>query len=152
MYIYKYLCIYILVYIFVLVCIYMHKLPRWLYNILYIYMKCSKIYSIVYHTKKYLGLFIWFHWDTCFWTVMLEKTLENLLDRKEIKPSNPKGNQPWIFTGKTDAAADQCFDHLSQRADSLEKTLMLGKIEFRRSGWQRMRWLDGIIDSRHEFE
>ena len=77
------------------------------------------------------------------------KTLESLLDCKEIKPVNPRGNQSWIFTGRTDAAAQALIlCHLLQRADSLEKTLMLGKIGGRRRrGWQRTRWLDGITDS-----
>ena len=68
---------------------------------------------------------------------------------KEIKPVNPKGNQSRIFIGRTDAEAEtQYFGHLMQRADSLEKTLMLGKIEGgRRREQQRMRWLDGITDS-----
>ena len=84
----------------------------------------------------------------CFWTVVLEKTLESPLNSKEIKPVNPKENQPWIFIGRTDAEVKlQYFGHLMRRADSLEKTLMLGKIEGRRRGQQRMRWLDGIIDS-----
>ena len=61
--------------------------------------------------------------------------------------SIPKRNQPWIFTGRTDTEAP-IVDHLMQIANSLEKTLMLGKIEGRRKrGWQRTRWLDGIIDS-----
>ena len=78
---------------------------------------------------------------------MLKKTLESPLDSKEIKPVNPKGNQPWILTESTDAEAEY-FDHLIQKANSLEKTLMLGKIEDRRRrGWQRMSWLDGIISS-----
>ena len=66
-----------------------------------------------------------------------------------IKPVNPKGNQPWIFTGRTDAEAElQYFGHLMLRADSLEKILMLGKIEGRRrGGWQTVRWLDNITDS-----
>ena len=65
------------------------------------------------------------------------------------KPVNPKGNQPWIFIGRTDAEAEaQHFGHLMRRAGSLEKTLILGKIEGRRRrGQQRMRWLDGITDS-----
>ena len=59
----------------------------------------------------------------------LEKTFESPLDCKEIKPVNPKENQPWIFTERTDAEAElQYFGHLMQRANSLEKTLMLGKI------------------------
>ena len=70
------------------------------------------------------------------------------LDRKEIKAVNPKGNQPWIFTGRTDAEAEApYFSYLMQRADSLEKILMLGKIEgSRRRGQQMMGWLDGITD------
>ena len=84
-----------------------------------------------------------------FQAMMLEKTFENPLNCKEIKAVNPKGNQSWIFTGRTDAEAEvQCFGHLMQRAASLEKTLMLGKIEGRRrSRWQKIRWLDGITDS-----
>ena len=77
----------------------------------------------------------------------LEKTLESLLDSKEIKPVNPKGNQPWIFIGRTDAEAEAHFGHLMLRVNSLEKTLMLGKAEGRRRrGRQKMRWLDGITD------
>ena len=85
----------------------------------------------------------------CFWTVVLEKTLESPLDCKEIKPVNPKGNQSWIFIGRTDAEAKvPIFGHLMWRASPLKKTLMLGKIEGRkRRGWQRIRWLDGITNS-----
>ena len=90
----------------------------------------------------------WAPKNWCFWTVMLEKTLESPLDCKEIQPVHPKGNQPWIFIGRTDAEVEAFFSHLMWRANSLEKTLMLGKIESRRQrGWQRMRWLDGITDS-----
>ena len=69
------------------------------------------------------------------------------MDSKKIKPVNPKGNQPRILIGRTDAKLKlQYFGHLMQ-TDSFEKTLMLGKIEGRRRrGRQRMRWLDGIID------
>ena len=82
----------------------------------------------------------------CFWTVVLQRTLESPLDSKEIQPIHPKGNQSWIFTGRTDAKAETPI--LWRRADSLEKTLTLGKIEGRRRrGWQRMRWLDGITGS-----
>ena len=82
--------------------------------------------------------------------VVLEKTPESPLDSKDIKPVNPTGNQPWIFSGRTDAEAEApMLNHLMRRADSLEKKmLMLGKIKGRsRRGWQKMRWLDGIIDS-----
>ena len=72
---------------------------------------------------------------------MLEKTLENPLDSKEIKPVNPKGDQSWVFIGKTDAEAESpILGHLMGRTDSLEKTLMLGKIGGRRRrGQERMR-------------
>ena len=78
-----------------------------------------------------------------------EKTLESPLDYKEIHPVHPKGDQSWVFIGGTDVEAKTpILGHLMQRADSFEKTLMLGKIEGRRrSGRQRMRWLDGITDS-----
>ena len=78
---------------------------------------------------------------------MLEKTLENPWDCKEIQPVNPEGNQPSVFFGRT-VVKLQYFDHLMQRPDSLEKTLMLGKIEGRRRrGQQRIRWLDSITDT-----
>ena len=85
----------------------------------------------------------------CFWTVVLEKTLESPLDCKEIKPVHPKGNQSWIFIGRLMLKLKlQYFGHLMRRADSLEKTLMLGKTEGRRRmGRQRMRWLDDITNS-----
>ena len=80
---------------------------------------------------------------------MLEKTLESPLDCKEIQPVHSKGDQPWVFFGRTHAKAEklQYFGHLMRRGDSLEKTLMLGGIGGRRRrGRQRMRWLDGITD------
>ena len=85
----------------------------------------------------------------CFRTVVLEKTLESPLDYKEIQPVNSKGNQSWIFTeGLMLELKLQYFGHLMQRADWLEKTLILGKIQGkRRMGQQRMKWLDGITDS-----
>ena len=81
--------------------------------------------------------------------MVLEKTLESPLDCKEIQPVHSEGDQPWNFFGKNDAEAETpILGHLMQRADSFEKTLMLGKIEGkRRRGQQRMRWLDGITDS-----
>ena len=80
--------------------------------------------------------------------MVLQKTHESPLDSKEIQSFNPKGNESWIFIGRTDPEAElQCFDRLMLRMDSLEKTLILGKIEGgrKRARW-RMRWLDGIID------
>ena len=81
--------------------------------------------------------------------MVLEKTLESSLDCKQIQPVHPKGDQSWVFVGRTDAELKlQYFGHLMQRTDSLEKTLMLGRIEGRRRrGQQRMRWLDGMTDS-----
>ena len=80
---------------------------------------------------------------------MLEKTPESPLDCKEIQPVHPKGDQSWVFIGRTDAEAETpIFSHFMRRVDSLEKTLMLGKIEGRRRrGQQKMRWLDDIMDS-----
>ena len=79
---------------------------------------------------------------------MLEKTLESPLDCKEIQPVHSKGDQSWVFIGRLILKLKlQYFGHLMQRADSFEKTLMLGKIEGRRRGRQRMRWLDGLTDS-----
>ena len=91
----------------------------------------------------------WVLKNWCFWTVVLEKTLENLLDCKEIQPVHRKQNQSWIFIGRTDAEAETpILHHLLQRIDSLEKILILGKIEGRRRiGQLKMRWLDGIMDS-----
>ena len=91
----------------------------------------------------------WVPKNWCFWTVVLEKNPESTSDSKEIKPVHPKGDQSWIFIRRTDALVEvQHFGHLMQRANSLEKTLMLGKIEGRgRRGWQRIWWLDGITNS-----
>ena len=83
--------------------------------------------------------------------VMLKKTLESPLNSKEINPVHPKGNKPeYSLEGLMLKLKLRYFGHLMRRADSLEKTLMLGKIEGnRRRGQQRMRWLDGITDSRN---
>ena len=91
----------------------------------------------------------WVCKNWCFQTVVLEKTLESPLDSKEIQSVNSKGNQPWTFIGRTDAETETpMLGHLMQKADSLEKILMLEKIEGnRRRGRQRMRWLDSIINS-----
>ena len=85
----------------------------------------------------------------CFWTVVLEKTLESPLDCKEIQPVHSKWDQVGCSLERLMLKLKlQYFDHLMWRANSFEKTLMLGKIEDRRRrGWQRMRWLDGITDS-----
>ena len=85
-----------------------------------------------------------------FWPVVLEKTLESPLDCKEIQPVHPKGDQSWIFIGRTDAEAEApiLWPPDAKNLDSFEKTLMLGKIEGgKRRACQRMRWLDGITNS-----
>ena len=81
--------------------------------------------------------------------MVLEKTLESPLDGKEIQPVHPKGDQSWVFMeGLMLKLKLQYFGHLMRRADSFEKTLMVGEIEGRRRrGRQRMRCLDGITDS-----
>ena len=89
----------------------------------------------------------WKNW--CFWTVVLRKTLESSLDCKEIKPVNPKGNQPWVFIGKTDVKGETLILWL---ADA--KSWFIGKDHDAGKDWgqeqreqQRMRWFDGITDS-----
>ena len=86
----------------------------------------------------------WVPNNWCFRSVVLDKTLESTLDYKEIKPVTPYENKPWIFIGRTEAPI---LDHLMQRANSVENTLTLERIEGRRRGWQRMRWLDRITNS-----
>ena len=84
-----------------------------------------------------------------YWTVVLEKTIDNPFNSKEIKSVNPKeiNSECWL-EGLMLKLKLQYFGYLMRRTDSLEKTLMLGKTEGRRrKGWQRMRWLDGITDS-----
>ena len=92
----------------------------------------------------------WVPKNWCFWTVVLEKTLESPLECKEIQPAHSEGDQPWVlFFGRMMLKLKlQYFGHLMRRVDSLEKTLMLGGIGGRRRrARQRMRWLDGITDS-----
>ena len=90
----------------------------------------------------------WVPKNWCFWTVVLEKTLESPLDCKEIQPVHPKGDQSWCsLEGLMLKLKLQYFGHLMWRTDSLEKTPMLGMIESGRREWQRMRWLDGITNS-----
>ena len=89
----------------------------------------------------------WVLKNWCFWTVVSEKILESPLDCKEIQPVHLKGNQSWIFIGRTDAEAP-ILGPPDAKNDSFVKTLMLEKIEGRgKRGWQRMRWLDDITDS-----
>ena len=89
----------------------------------------------------------WVVKNWCFWTVVLEKTLESPLDCKEIQPVRPKGNQSWVFIGRTDVKT------LILRPPDVKSWLIwkdpdAGRIgSRRRRGWQRMRWLDGITNS-----
>ena len=91
----------------------------------------------------------WVPKNWCFWTVVLERTLESPLDCKGIQPVHSKGDWSWVFFGKNDAKAETPIlwpPHAKSWV--LEKTLMLGGIRGRRRrGRQRMRWLDGITDS-----
>ena len=90
----------------------------------------------------------WVQKNWCFWTVMLEKTLESPLGSKEIQPVHSKRDQSWCsLEGLMLKLKLQYFGHLMQRADSLEKPLMLGEIGGRRRGRPRMRWLDAVTDS-----
>jgi len=91
----------------------------------------------------------WAPKNWCFWTLVLEKTLESPLDCKEIQPVHLKEISPGISLEEMMLKLKlQYFGHLMRRVDSLEKTPMLGGIGGkRRRGWQRMRWLDGITDS-----
>ena len=108
------------------------------------------IFAYYKRMQKSIKPLIFKHWipNWCFWNMVLKKTVESPLGCKEIQPVNPKGNQPWLFLGRTVLKLKlEYFGYLMRRADSLEKTLMLGKIEgsWRREQ-QRMRWLDDISD------
>ena len=85
----------------------------------------------------------------CFWTVVLEKTLESPLDCKDIQPVHSKGDQPWDFFGRNDVKAETPLLWPPHA-----KSWLIGKDsdargigDTRRRGWLRMRWLDGIMDS-----
>ena len=85
----------------------------------------------------------WVPKNWCFWTVVLEKTLESPLDSKEIKPVHPEGNQSWIFTGRLMMELKlQYFGHLIGRTDSLEKILMLKKLKAGGEGDDGRGWDD----------
>ena len=90
----------------------------------------------------------WTPKNWCFWTVVLEKTLEHPLCCKKIKPVN-KGNQPWTVIGRTVAEAEApLLWPPDAKSQPIGKDPILGKTEGkRRRGWQRMRWLDSITDS-----
>ena len=91
----------------------------------------------------------WVLKNWCFWTVVLENTLESPLDCKEIQPVHPKGDQSWVFTGRTDVEAETpVLRPPDGKSWLIGKDPDAGKIEGRRRrGRQGMRWLDGIIDS-----
>ena len=91
----------------------------------------------------------WAPKNWCFWTVVLEKTLESPLDYKEIQPIHPKGDQSWVFIGRTDIEAETpILWPPDGKCWLIWNTLILGKFEGRRrKGRQRMKWLDGITDS-----
>ena len=85
----------------------------------------------------------------CFWIVMLEKTLESPLNCKEIKPVNPKGNQSWMFIGRTDAEAEAPIIWPPDAESWLfgkKRRWCWERLKKRRRGWQRMRWLDSIAN------
>ena len=108
----------------------------------------AMVFPIIMYGWKLNHKEVWIMKNWCFLIVVLEKTLESPLDSKEIKPVNPKEINPeYSLEGLLLKLKLQYFGHLMQKANSLEKTLMVGKIEGRRRGWQRMRWLDGITDS-----
>ena len=91
----------------------------------------------------------WASKNWCFWIVVLEKTLESPLDSKEIKPLNPKGNQPWIFIGRANAEAEApILWPPDAKSLHIGKAPDVGKIEGnRRRGWQGISCLESIIDS-----
>ena len=91
----------------------------------------------------------WAPKNWCFWTVVLEKTLESPLDCKEIQPVHPKGDQSWVFIGRNNVEAETpILWPPDAKSWLIWKTLMLGKVEGRRRrGRQRVRWLDGITNS-----
>ena len=91
----------------------------------------------------------WVLKNWCFWTVVLAKTLESPLDSKEIQPVHPKGDQSWVFIGRTDVEAESpILWPPDVESWLIWKDLMMGEIEGRRRrGRQRMRWLDGITNT-----
>ena len=117
----------------------------WLANV---HQVTAMVFPIIMYGWKLDHKEVWVMKNWCFTIVVVEKTLESPLDSKEIKPVNPKEiNLEYSLEGLLLKLKLQYFSHLMQKANSLEKTLMVGKIECRRRRWQRMRWLDGITNS-----
>ena len=120
------------------------------------FLKISYIIFITYHCYRGSeGMWeleceeSWAPMNWCFWTVVLEKTLERPLDCKEIQPVHSEGDQPWVFFGRNDAKAETPVLWPPHA-----KSWLIGKDSDagrdggrKRRGWQRMRWLDGITDS-----
>ena len=114
-----------------------------------VHLARAMIFLVVMYECESWTIKIGEHQKTDAFNLMMEKTLENPLDCKEINPVNLKWNQSWLFIARTDVEAETPIV-LSPDAKSwlIGKDLMLGKIECRRRrGWERIRWLDGIIDS-----
>ena len=90
----------------------------------------------------------WVLKNWCFWTVVLEKTLEGPMNCKEIQPVHPKGDQSWVFIGRTDVETETpILWPPDSKSWLIWKDPDAGKFEVRRREWQRIRWLDGITDS-----
>ena len=109
----------------------------------------TMVFSVVMYGRESWSINKAEHWRIwCAWTVVLEKTLESLLDCKEIQPVLPKGNQSWIFIGRTNAEPETPILRPPDAKNWLMgKDLDAGTIEGRRrSGWQLRRWLDSITD------
>ena len=110
-------------------------------------VKAMVFLAVMYGCEKLNYKESWVPKNWCFWTVVLEKTLESPLDSKEIQLVHPKWNLSWIFIEGTDAEAETPIPWMPDTKNWLIwKDLMLGKIEGRRRGQQRKRWLDGITD------
>ena len=125
------------------------------FNIAFKHLKVRLVKAMVFPVVMYGWMWeldceeSWALKNWCFWTGVLEKTLESPLDWKEIQPVHSEGDQYWVFIeGLMLKLRLQYLGHFMRRVYSLEKSLMLGGIGGRRRrGWQRMRWLDGITDS-----
>ena len=124
---------------------YIRKQRHYLYKVCIV--KAMVFLVVMYGYERWTIKEGWARKNRCFWTVVLEKTLECPLDCTEIQPVNPKGNQSWIFIGRTDVEAPTLWPP-DEKSWLIGKDPGVWKIEDRRRrGWQRMRWSDGITDS-----